>query len=224
MSEPSDESPDGAPAGPSTDESALEPGADASEPSHDDAEVVGVDSDAADDLISALGSETARTVLTTIHDDPASPSELADRLDMSIQRVHYHVQNLLDADLVEAVDTTRADGGNEMTVYGPTERPVVVFAGTDERSDLRSMLSGLLSAFGILTVASLLVQQVLGDGVDALLGGGGGAGDGGSGMSTASAEAVSQGATGPPPGVVFFLGGAVVLLAAAAVWYWRRVR
>lgn len=190
-----------------------------------EAQVVGVDSDAADELLSALGSDTARAVLSSVHDDPATPSELADRLDMSLQRVHHHVQNLDDADLVTGVDTKRSSNGNEMTVYGPADGPVLVFAGEeDDSSDLRSMLGSLLSGFGILAVASLLVQEAVGDGIDALFGGGEtGTGGGGGGMSTASTESANQAAaTGPPPGVVFFLGGAVVLLAAAAVWYWQQ--
>jgi DNA-binding transcriptional ArsR family regulator len=191
-------------------------------------EVVGIDTEDADELLSALGSETARAVLATLHEDPATPSELADRMDMSLQRIHHHVTNLSDADLVDAVDEKRSDNGNAMTVYGPTDGPVVVFAGEQEESDdLRSVLSGLLTGFGILAVASLLVQEVLGEGVDALVdhltGDGSGAEQGGGDLSAASTDAAGQAAaTGPPPGLVFFLGGAAVLLAAAAVWYWRR--
>jgi DNA-binding transcriptional ArsR family regulator len=47
----------------------------------DDAEprVIGLDSEDADDLIGALSSGTAREVLTALHEDPATPSKLADR-------------------------------------------------------------------------------------------------------------------------------------------------
>ncbi|MEF8773788.1 MAG: helix-turn-helix domain-containing protein [Halobacteriales archaeon] len=181
-----------------------------------DPRVVGVDEADADEVVSALGSETARAVLAAVHEEPTTASELAERRDVSIQAISHHLDNLVDAGLVEPVDTRRAETGNEMTVYGPAEGPVLVFAGDEAEDDLRSALSGLLSGLGILAVASLLVQEVLGDGVAALLGGGR-QGD----AVTAAAE--SAGA-GPPPGVVFFLGGAVVLVVAAAFWYWRRVR
>jgi len=185
-----------------------------------DARVVGVESDAADELLGVLGSDAARTVLAELHEEPAAPSRLADRLDTSLQQVHYHVENLADAGLVEPVDTATAESGQEMTVYGPAGGPVVVFAGEESGGDdLRSALSGLLSGFGVLAVASLLVQEVLGEGIDALFGAGGGGADG---VTVATESAGGAAATGPPPGLVFFLGGAAVLVAAAAVRYWRQ--
>jgi len=46
--------------------------------------VVGVNDDA-DELIAALGSETAREILTRLHDEPATKSELADAVDTTLQ-------------------------------------------------------------------------------------------------------------------------------------------
>jgi DNA-binding transcriptional ArsR family regulator len=214
MSEPSQSAPADGPGDSGATDGARSPATDAA-----DARVVGVDSDDADELLAVLGSDSARTVLAALHEEPAAPSRLADRLDASLQQVHYHVENLTEAGLVEPVDTATAESGQEMTVYGPADGPVVVFAGGESGDDdLRSALSGLLSGLGILAVASLLVQEVLGEGVDALFGGG----ETADGYQVATRSAGEAAATGPPPGVVFFLGGAAVLLAAATVWYWRQ--
>lgn len=179
-------------------------------------QVVTLGGQESDAVFSVLSSTVARSALAELYRGPATQSELANRLDTSIQNVSYHLDNLVDAGLVEQVDTRRAETGNEMTVYGPAEGPVLVFAGDEGKDDLRSALSGLLSGLGILAVASLLVQEVVGDGVAALF-------DGGQQADAMTAAAEGAGA-GPPPGVVFFLGGAVVLVVAAAVWYWRRAR
>ncbi|UPV76411.1 helix-turn-helix domain-containing protein (plasmid) [Halorussus limi] len=125
--------------------------------------VVGVDSDDADDLLAALQSETARDLLAALYDDPATPSELAETADTSIQNVRYHLERLTDADLVEVADTVYSEKGREMKVYAPAAKPLVVFAGgDDEVPGLESALSRLLGGLGVLGLSSLLVQRFFG--------------------------------------------------------------
>lgn len=164
--------------------------------------VIGVDSEDADEVLSALSSETARRLLAEVHDDPAPPSELADRVDTSLQNVQYHLENLEDAGAVEVVDTAYSAKGREMDVYAAADQPLVIFAGgQDEGSMLRTALKRLVGALGALAVASLAVQALFGqadllgggadsappaadgaaggDGADAVDDGGDGGGDGG---------------------------------------------
>jgi len=96
--------------------------------------VVGVESDDADDLLSALSSETARHLLGELHDDPAPPGELADRVGTSLQNAQYHLENLQEAGAVEVVDTAYSQKGREMDVYAPADQPLVIFAGDEEKS------------------------------------------------------------------------------------------
>jgi DNA-binding transcriptional ArsR family regulator len=125
--------------------------------------VIGVDSDDADDLLSALQSETARDLLGILYDDPATPSALAEEADTSIQNVRYHLERLAEADLVEVADTIYSEKGREMKVYAPAAKPLVVFAGgEDDAPGLESALSKLLGALGILGLSSLLVQRFFG--------------------------------------------------------------
>jgi DNA-binding transcriptional ArsR family regulator len=125
--------------------------------------VIGVDSDDADDLLSALQSETARDLLAALYDDPATPSALAEEADTSIQNVRYHLERLDDADLVEVADTIYSEKGREMKVYAPAAKPLVVFAGgEDDAPGLESALSKLLGALGVLGLSSLLVQRLFG--------------------------------------------------------------
>src|SRR6056297_3829144 len=132
--------------------------------------VVGVDSDDADDLLSALQSETARDLLAELYDDPATPSSLADAVDTSIQNVRYHLERLTDADLVEVADTVYSEKGREMKVYAPSAKPLVVFAGSDDDAPgVESALSRLLGALGVLGLSSLLVQRLFGGGAGGVL-------------------------------------------------------
>jgi len=124
--------------------------------------VVGVDDDDADELIAALGSETAREILTRLHDEPATKSELAGAVDTSLQNVQYHLSKLDGADLVDVVDTTYSEKGREMDVYAAADEPLVLFAGGSEASSgIKSALMRLLGGYGIIGLAAVAVQRIL---------------------------------------------------------------
>jgi DNA-binding transcriptional ArsR family regulator len=173
--------------------------------------VIGVDSDDADEVLSALSSGTARKLLAAVHDDPAPPSELSDRVDTSLQNAQYHLEKLESAGAVEVVDTAYSAKGREMDVYAAADQPLVIFAGDqDDGSMLRTALSRLLGALGALAVASLGVQALFGrlnpfsgtptagsggDGGEAGAGGAGGAGgtDGGDGAGGTDGSGAGSG-------------------------------
>ena len=211
--------------------------------------VVGVDDDEADDLIAALGSETSRDILSTLHDRPATKSELADEVDTSLQNVQYHLSRLDEADLVDVVDTAYSEKGREMDVYAAADEPLVLFAGGSEASTgIKTALMRLLGGYGIIGLAALAAQRLLSVGSlggSTARSGGGDAGtataDGGDGGGGPTVESVpdqntaSEGVDGAvelvgdpiaqyavslvEPGAVFFLGAALVFTLAWAYWY-----
>ena len=95
--------------------------------------VVGLDDRESGDVFSVLSSEVARSILTELYRDPATQSELADRVDTSIQNVQYHLGGLADAGLVEVVDQWYSEKGTEMDVYAPNGGPLVLVAGNRDR-------------------------------------------------------------------------------------------
>jgi DNA-binding transcriptional ArsR family regulator len=176
--------------------------------------VVGVDSDEADEVLSALSSGTARRLLTAVHDDPAPPSELADRVDTSLQNAQYHLEKLEDAGAVEVVDTAYSAKGREMDVYAAADKPLVIFAGDqDEGSMLRTALERLVGALGALAAASLGVQalfgreDLLGGGADSAAPAGGAGGDGGGRAGDGAGGAGGDGGDGGGVDVASSEGG-----------------
>lgn len=126
-----------------------------------DPRVVGVDSEDADKLVSALSSETGRNILSTLYEEPATPATIAERVDTSLQNVQYHLEKLEDGNLVDVADTAYSEKGREMKVYAPTAGPLVLFAGNEsDTAGLKSALSNLLGGLGVLGVASLIVQRL----------------------------------------------------------------
>jgi DNA-binding transcriptional ArsR family regulator len=185
--------------------------------------VIGLDSADADDLLGALSSRTARRILAILHEDAASASEVAAQVDSSLQNVQYHLGRMHEAGVVEVVDTVYSEKGREMKLYAPTDRPLVVVAATESETEgLRSLLTRLLGAVGVLALVSLVVQLVLG----------GSAAPGGAAPTADSAEAAQVAAettaaaasTGLPPGLLFFAGGLVVLVLAVGFRLARRRR
>ena len=222
------------------------------DPAVPDAEprVIGVDSDDADDVLAALSAATARKLLAELNDTPAPPGELADRVDTSLQNAQYHLEKLESAGAVEVVDTAYSEKGREMDVYAPANQPLVICAGGEqETSGVRSALASLLGGFGVLAVASLLVQQLFGrdlltffrPSVESRSAGGstpgasylpngsapGSTATGAGNLATetavdAAGTAQTAASSVLPPGVAFFAGGAVVLLLLASLWYVER--
>ncbi|MFB6301635.1 MAG: ArsR/SmtB family transcription factor [Haloferacaceae archaeon] len=194
----------------------------------DDPRVVGLDDEATGDVLAALSSETARDLLAALHEDPDTPSGIAERVDTSLQNAQYHLQRMDDADLLAVVDTVYSEKGREMDVYAPANRPLVVFAGDDGQEEgLRAALSRLLGAVGLLSVGSLLVEYLLRDGAwlpTMAATGGATYQDGGSAVSTEAVPmAGDAGAAGLglPPGLLFFLGGLLVVVAVLGFRYVR---
>jgi DNA-binding transcriptional ArsR family regulator len=71
-------------------------------------------------VIESLSPETARRILSALADRPATASDVAERVDTSIQNAHYHLTNLRDANLVTDAGTWYSSKGTEMTVYALT--------------------------------------------------------------------------------------------------------
>jgi len=215
----------------------------------DGSEVVSIREDAADEVFEALSSGTAREILAALYEDPDTASSVADRVDTSLQNASYHLEKLVDADLVEVADTWYSEQGREMKVYAPASDSLVLFASDEASSpSLKSRLARLLGVVGVLGAASLVVQRLLGgrpgERTAAETTGGGDGGGGGVGIASNdgvetttetpeaagdsgavdyTAEVADAAANGIPPGVLFFAGGLLVLTVVLGyAWYRQR--
>ncbi|WP_254761948.1 ArsR/SmtB family transcription factor [Natrinema marinum] len=123
--------------------------------------VVDLEGEDADAVFAALSSTTARRIYAHLDDEPATPSDIADAIDSSIQNVRYHLEKLEDAGLVEVVDTWYSSRGNEMSVYATTDGPLIVTSNESRATQLKEALSRFIGGVGALAGGSLLVQYGL---------------------------------------------------------------
>lgn len=185
-----------------------------------------LDDDETEDVIRSLSSETARSILTTLHDRSATASEVADAVDTSIQNARHHIDNLTDAGLVRVVETRRSVKGREMNVYGPVEDDLIVCVGREddgdedgERGFFESIRRIVATVVAVCAVA-LAVQWGFGTRVG---------GVGGPSVAPRVADGFAGGAGSAPalglisPGAAFLAGGLLVVAAALAWQYAPRL-
>ncbi|OIB56376.1 ArsR/SmtB family transcription factor [Natrialba sp. SSL1] len=116
------------------------------------------DSDA-DHILSSVSSMTARTILALLYEEPRTASDLADHLDASVQNVSYHLERLVDADLVVVAGTWYSSQGREMDVYAPANGSLVLYAGPDHATpSLASALQRVLGGVGVVGLVSAVVH------------------------------------------------------------------
>ncbi|MFC3479002.1 ArsR/SmtB family transcription factor [Halobacterium litoreum] len=124
-----------------------------------DPELVAFDDAAADDVFRVASSETARSILVSLYDDPQTASDVADAVDSSVQNVSYHLERLRDAGLIEVVETWYSEQGREMDVYAPANGSLVLFAGAERaRPSVSRALRRALSGVVFVALASLVVH------------------------------------------------------------------
>ena len=169
-----------------------------------------VDDEDADAAFDALASETARRVLSAIYEEPRTPAAVREEVGTSLQNVHYHLDNLETAGLIEPAGTGYSETGTEVTIYAPCSEAVVLFAGdADDASRLRDRLAGLfglaLTVGAATGVFAAVIDWLAADSAET------------DGAAMRSAEAAADGAAVDPV-VAFLLGGCAVAAVVACWW------
>ena len=100
----------------------------------------------------AMASQTANAVIQTFGDGPLTSSEVARAMGIPITTATYHIENLLDAGLLEVMETRWSEKGREVKVYGLTNQVLIIAPPV---SDLGSVLKKYATLFGIVVLASL---------------------------------------------------------------------
>lgn len=123
--------------------------------------VVELSDPTADTVFSALSGSTAREILQLLNEQPRTMSELAAELDTSVQNVDYHMQKLIDADLVHVVDTRYSAKQTEMKVYAARNTTIALYGNHPAIEYLRDFLREVLGIVLLLGVATVVLYVAL---------------------------------------------------------------
>lgn len=121
-----------------------------------DTRVLQIAEDEAHMVLKAFGSEMSRQLYAQLCRDPATPSELADALNTSLQNLSYHLDKLEKSGLITAAGTRYSSRGHEMTLYKPRHDPLVFTGDTDSKMTLESALPRVLSGLAVVSGLGLL--------------------------------------------------------------------
>lgn len=168
----------------------------------------------AQQIARALSSRTAGKILDILSDGPRPTSSIAQRLDIPLTQVKYHVDNLLEAGILEVAEERYSVKGRRVKIYGLKHQVLVV---APRMVNLKAMLYRYASVFGLFLLATLVLAMIGGyyRGVQSppLLGGGGlGEAPGPSPASSLLLDIVSD-----PAMLPLFIGGGCVAIAAALI-------
>jgi DNA-binding transcriptional ArsR family regulator len=113
-------------------------------------------------LFKTLSDDTTIQIYTAIQEEPKVAPELKDDSETTIQNIHYHLDKLEDAGLIEPVGTWVSDTGVEMTVYGAIYDPLVIsFADDEDTATIRQTLRRQFRLLGVVSFVSLVIEYVV---------------------------------------------------------------
>jgi len=150
--------------------------------------------------------------------------DLASALAMPMSTVKYHIDNLLEAGLIEIKDTKYSVKGRQVKVYGLRNRVLIV---APEVQSVRSILLKYAALFGVVALSSLAAYAIL-TALRPVAWGQGGGGLAGGGMAYSRAEKAVEimatpAPTSAPPApfpqaipaeiaLAFFFGGVLIIV------------
>jgi len=108
-------------------------------------------------IAKAMSSQTANDILNFLREGQQSQTEITERLAIPLTTAQYHIENLLDAELISVAATRYSVKGREIKYYALTNQLLIV---APKRADVRSLLLKYASLFGIVIFGSLAITLV----------------------------------------------------------------
>lgn len=113
----------------------------------------------AQQIARALSSRTAGKILDLLSDGPRPLSTIAEQLEIPLPQVKYHVDNLLDAGILEVTEEKYSVKGRRVKIYGLKHQVLVV---APKMVNLKAMLLKYSSVFGLFLLATLTIAAIRG--------------------------------------------------------------
>jgi len=106
----------------------------------------------------AIGSPMANEILQILAGGPKTASDLTDLLNIPMGTLKYHIDNLLEAGLIEIAETRYSVKGREVKVYALRDQLLIV---APKVTSVRSILLKYASLFAIVVLASMAMFAIL---------------------------------------------------------------
>ena len=108
-------------------------------------------------IAKAMASQTACDILRFIGEGQKTSTEISEHLSLPMNTAKYHIENLLDAGLINVSATKYSVKGREVKVYSLTNQLLIV---APRQSNIRTILLKYASLFGIVVFGTLVLAIV----------------------------------------------------------------
>ncbi len=109
-------------------------------------------------IAKAISSQTANDILHLLGDGSKSATDITEKLSLPMGTVKYHIENLLDAGLIEVSDTRYSVKGREIKIYQLRDQLLIV---APKVKNIRSLLLKYASLFVIVIFATLIIPILM---------------------------------------------------------------
>lgn len=106
----------------------------------------------------AIASQSANDILHALREHSRTAGDLTSFLGMPMGTVKYHLENLLEAGLIEVRETRYSVKGREIKVYGLRDQLLIVAPAIQ---NIRSILLKYATLFAIIILASLAAHAMM---------------------------------------------------------------
>jgi DNA-binding transcriptional ArsR family regulator len=106
----------------------------------------------------AISSQTANDILQLLSESPRTATDLTDLLQIPMSTLKYHLDNLLEAGLLEVTETRYSVKGREIKVYGVRDQLLIV---APKMTNIKSILLKYGALFALVIFASLVMLAIL---------------------------------------------------------------
>jgi DNA-binding transcriptional ArsR family regulator len=105
-------------------------------------------------IAKAMASRTAGEILQLLKKGSETATRIAEALSIPITTVQYHLENLVEAEIITVVERRWSQKGREVKVYGLRDQMLIV---VPHGGDLKGILLRYASLFSVVMVATLVL-------------------------------------------------------------------
>ncbi|HIH25738.1 MAG TPA: winged helix-turn-helix transcriptional regulator [Nanoarchaeota archaeon] len=113
------------------------------------------------ELAQIISSDTARKILNILSDKPYSETDIAQKLNIPLTTVHYNIQHLLKAEVIDIKDFLWSEKGKKIQLYQLSNKLIIIAPKTTTTSFMEKLREIIpVALVGLLTSAGIYAYQL----------------------------------------------------------------
>ncbi len=108
-------------------------------------------------IANIVNNDSSKKILEYLSEKSATESQIAKELKLPISTVHYNIQQLLDAKLVDWKDYHYSEKGKEVRHYTLANKYIII-APKEEKEGLLDIIKKIIPTFSIAIIGAFLIE------------------------------------------------------------------